>query len=471
MAETTYHEATAHEATALPVMLPGKLVGRDKTLAAVYAELKQNKAVLLYGGPGVGKTAIAATLASAYTQQPGGALWLSTDADTLSALIVRVGRSFGDMDIANSDNPTGMVGAAATLLAQHKPLVVLDGNPMMPAAREFINKLAPNLPVMIVTGARADGPWAQVEVPPLADDDATTLFTEKSGIATPEAGQIAAELDQNALALLVAAGTARIAKLEAPALISALQNSPEDSAPRKALNVGFASLQPALQGILLMLGATFEGKASLEMVTRLSGAATDTVEKVMNILSASGFVQKDMRYGAPFYYLHPTAHAYAESFLASSGRLKPLRDKVRDTVLAYANDHSSANAHDKLSVEMDAFLATAHWASEQGESDVSSQIVVSLTQAGDFVKGRGYLSELLQLQDSGSSGTSAFPANATLPPEATPLPGIDEDDDDPFADTEAFEENTLAAPEDIVPPTPSLDESDPDSLRIGVMEA
>jgi hypothetical protein len=48
MAEFIYHEAAAHEATALPVMLPGKLVGRDQTLAAVYGELKQNNPVLLY---------------------------------------------------------------------------------------------------------------------------------------------------------------------------------------------------------------------------------------------------------------------------------------------------------------------------------------------------------------------------------------------------------------------------------------
>ena len=47
MAELTSHEAPAHKAQALPVQLPGKLVGRDSTLAQVYGQLKANKAVLI----------------------------------------------------------------------------------------------------------------------------------------------------------------------------------------------------------------------------------------------------------------------------------------------------------------------------------------------------------------------------------------------------------------------------------------
>ena len=93
MAEFTSHEAAAHKAQSLPVMLPNKLVGRDSTLAQVYASLKANKPVLVYGAAGMGKTALAATLASAYTELPGGALWFNVDNSPLDELIVRTGRA------------------------------------------------------------------------------------------------------------------------------------------------------------------------------------------------------------------------------------------------------------------------------------------------------------------------------------------------------------------------------------------
>ena len=65
MADFTPHEAPAHEAQALPVMLASKHIGRDRVLGRVYQQLKDNMPVLLYGPAGVGKTALAGELASA----------------------------------------------------------------------------------------------------------------------------------------------------------------------------------------------------------------------------------------------------------------------------------------------------------------------------------------------------------------------------------------------------------------------
>lgn len=481
MAETYYHEAPAQEASALPVMLPGKLVGRDPLLATIYGHLKQNEPILLHGAPGIGKTAIAATLASAYTQQPGGALWLNVDDDDLASLVVRVGRAYGDFDIANSENPLGMVGAASSLLSQRKPLIVLDGQPSPSVVTEFVNKVAPNLPLIITHTDEIEGTWNSVAVPPLAEEDARALFVDKSSLNSPEVDDIIRLLGQHPFSLVLAAGTARVAKLDAPTLMSALQSAGAQDPSGRALQVGFGQLKQALQGILLMLGATFNGGASLDLLAQLSGAPKDTVQKVMTILSAAGFVQRDQRYNAPYYYLHPLTYDYARSFLQGADRLETLQNKARDTIVAYAEEHASDNTADQdaLAVEMSNFLAAAAWANERGEPDVASQIVVALTQADSFVKARGYLYELLQLQASGSSGAGAFPANADVPPEVMDLIGATPEDTEP--DEEALPDDLFGnvlepmdTPEETLPEEPApppLDPNDPESLRSAINDA
>jgi tetratricopeptide (TPR) repeat protein len=213
----------------------------------------------------------------------------------------------------------------------------------------------------------------------------------------------------------------------------------------------------------------------------LSGAPGETVQKVMTILSAAGFVQQDQRYSTPYYSLHPLTHAYAQTYLRNSGRLATLHDKVRDTVLDYARKHTGTSAadHNALAIEMDNFLATSHWSAEHGDNDTASQIVVALTQAGDFVRGRGYLYELLQLQEIGSSTASPFPANADVPPDTPFAPpeddlAVDDDIDDDIVETFEEEDEDEAAftdrPEDVFSP-PAVNMNDPDSLRNAIATA
>src|SRR5690606_24438397 len=150
MADYISHEAPAHEVAALPVMVPPKLIGRDAVLGQVYTRLRENKPVLLYGAAGIGKTALAATLAAAYTEQPGGVLWFNVDDDTIDQLIVHVGRAYNVAEIANSEHPMGMVGAVASTLTRNKPLIVFDGRLNEEVTQEFIERCADKLPVLLV---------------------------------------------------------------------------------------------------------------------------------------------------------------------------------------------------------------------------------------------------------------------------------------------------------------------------------
>ena len=95
-----------------------------------------------------------------------------------------------------------------------------------------------------------------------------------------------------------------------------------------------------------------------------------------------------------------------------SNRLETLQNKVHDTVLEYAKKYGTDDEDDhiKLATEMDNVIATARWASGNGNRDTANQLIVTLTQAGNFIQEYGYLYELLTLRAFSSGFRDAFPA-------------------------------------------------------------
>lgn len=477
-------------------MLPAKLVGRDATLAQVYTHLKANKPVLVFGPAGIGKTALAATLASAYSELPGGVLWFNVNNSPLEELLVRVGRAYNVAEITGNDNPLGMIGAVASTLTQRKPLVVLDGELNEGVAEDFITRCATGLPAIIVSQAEMDGPWAAVEVLKLESALAAALFNQLSGSQDQEGTEaLVAMLGHSPFAIAVAAGVARASKQPPAQLMAVFEQIPAAAGPRPdllALTVSFRALNKALQGLILTLGAVFDGKASVELLSTISGAPQDTIEQVMKGLSQISLVERAQRYGSPYYHLHELTYAFAQTWLRGSQQLEPLQNKVRDSVMAFVRKYSAdeASGYDRLAAEMDTFLAVARRSVEKGSRDIANQLVVALMQAGDFVSERGYLYELLQLRRLAASSTTAFPAYPPPPARAAKddeeapvaaksaspsLWDVVEDDEEEVAesddllDDEAFDEEDFE--EEEAPDEVAEEAVEADPLRVRLLEA
>ena len=472
MADIPSHESPAHKAQSLPVMLPGKLSGRDTVLAQVYGQLKTNKPILIYGAAGIGKTALAATLASAYTELPGGALWLNVNDSPLEELIVRVGRAYGVDEITNSETPLGMVGAAASTLTRSKPLIVLDGKHNAQATSQFISRCAEGLPVMLVSKDPLEG-WPGLQLEQLESAAAIAMLRQlavlDASVSDDDLDELTSILDNIPFAIAIAAGTMRLAKQTPADYLTAFEKIPSSAGATPqllALTIGFRALNNALQGIMLVLGATFSGGASLELLSAMSGAQPEVIDQVMTSLAANHFVERIERYDAPYYRLHEVTHSFAQTWLRGSNRLEALQAKVRDSLLEYTRKYSidSPGAHNRLAAEMDQILGVAKWCADQGERDKVNDLVVGLTQAGNFIHERGYLYELLQLRQMASSFTTAFPAYPTPP---TALPDEDEDEDEEAAPTGAkasvwdrIEEKQAAAPESLLDLDDEVDDDD-----------
>jgi tetratricopeptide (TPR) repeat protein len=449
MTDFVPHDAPAREASALPVMLPAKLVGRDAYLARIYGQLKQNKPIQLNGASGIGKTAIAAYLASAYSQQPGGVLWLNVDNAPLEELLVRVGRAYSLSEVTSSENPLSQVGSVAGALMRNKPLVVLDGKLDSFVAADFIGKCAEGLPLIVVSEEKVPAVDPAVDITALEPQHAVALYKQFTG-ETDDAAitELVTGLGYHPFAIVVLAGTARAAKQPASVLSKAVAqlaaaNTPP---PTAALTITSKLLQDALRGLLMMISAAYGGQVSGEMLSLLSKAPLETAQGAANLLAAQGLAERTMRYGAPYYRLHPLTVEFAHNILKASNRFDGLQTTVRDTLLAYAKKYSADDtaSQNKLATEMDAFMLMARELAEQGEREPANELVIALTQAGNFVKSRGYVYELLKLRRFASGMTSAFPAYEEATPTRASLLDADEEiEEEADEEEEEFSVNNL----------------------------
>ncbi len=451
MVDFQSHERPARSAAELPQTPPARLVGRDAEIQQVYPVLKEGRAAFVHGPEGIGKSALGLTLAGAMSQQAGGVLWLNVDAETsLEALLVRVGRAYDIADITLSENPLGMVGAVAELLQRNKPLVVLDGSLDVITAAKFVTRCADRVPTLILDRNGQAGPWVSIELGALSPDNALALFKLESNL--PAGGDSDADiraicklLGYQPYALCVTARTLLANKLQPAQVANSLKQvapTVKDDPSRMALTLSFGALNSALQGVVLMLGAIHTGGGSLDLLHLVTGAPVDSLQQALTGLTRLRLVESGTRNGKPHFRLHSVMRRFCLERLQTTGRFDSLRGKVRESLVSFAQDQKAGDsaAYNRLSAEMDNFVALAREAQATGNRDLSSKLIIALNQAGDFVNARGYVHELTLIR---GVGAAAFPAyvepTSTTPEDLHDALLDDEDDED--GDSESLVES------------------------------
>src|SRR5258708_15888289 len=263
----TPHGAPIRDAKLLTVQTPAKIIGRNRELGSMHVTLKIGSSVFLSGVPGIGKSALASVLATAYiASNPGGVLWFNVVEDDLDLLIARTGRAYGVNALASNSEATDITDNATmvrALLQQNHPLIVLDGLIDVDAARDYVRQCATGVPVIILNELAGAGPWTPIELGPLTQDDSIALFKQCSNLSDPlyepDIEGLSKFLGGIPLAIELAGLQVITDDLMPAELLTALPSSTGQDSQLMMMAVVFKRLPPPVQRMLLLLSALSPG--------------------------------------------------------------------------------------------------------------------------------------------------------------------------------------------------------------------
>ena len=467
MAELKPLEAAVTSVTELPLRRLGRPVGRDELLRALLLRLRQNQQLVLHGAAGTGKTTVAATIANVYIQQHAKpVLWLNVKNPPLVELIVRVARAYSDMEAASDDNPLRKATSVRALLAEHQPLLVLDGEIEAPVLASFVKRCAPDAALVVTsTVPLAQGDWRNQPIGNLAENDAVHLFKQKAGLkdsASDDAIRaLAAQLSFAAFPLSLAARSMIIAR-QSPAdfsetIADALESHGDDPA-QAALSISFDGVNERLRDLLLFLSATFRGEASVTFLNLLSGIAAESIDMSMTILSRLFLVDRFQRAGEAYYCLHPRVHSFLMDWAIERDRFDALRADILETTRDYLDVHSKAeDAIKRIMIEMDNFSTAA---AEADDPDLAADIAEAIAPLEGLLAAEGYSYELQRLHSIRDGNPLEF---EDLPETDAPVEPISEADAQaaaevpPALDDDDLGDADLAATDDSLGADPSAE--------------
>jgi|GEM_PF-4435608 len=401
----------------LPLRPPKKLIGRGDLLKQVNSVLSPQQSVLLYGMDGIGKHAIAATVATTYLRIGREVLWL----DAMYPLEQQIEMAY--------QKPH------QTALAEHTPLLIIDHATNHESISQFIwQTVKAHSPAIVLHTIATDTPWEPIAIRPLNPAQSTQLFSTYAN-HVPDY-QLLDLLGGHPFSIQLAARSG----LPMQQWLSAL---PDDALhPREkiqhVIQVAFNALDNISQGLLMIMATTFSHGMSDALLTTILGTASQSMTAT---LRQKGFITEQ----ATYYHISPVIQRFAHEKLTHSNRLTDSKNRLLKAIVSYAANHMEQRA--ALLMEITNIKAAAQYCAEQDDQDSLKRLYDSLKYDAGFWRSYGVDIQTwhIDLAPHDTQPTSAL----ILEPDATAI--HDHDIDDPLRTTiKAADDTQPRKPQELV---------------------
>jgi tetratricopeptide (TPR) repeat protein len=409
--QIAYHSATsailARITDDIPEQ-PRKLIGRDELVHETLQLLVDNERVLLHGFGGMGKTALAATIAAEYISQDiGDVLWIKAGAVEADALFEAVGRALDAQQTIASTAGDERVQAVRHLLADTKALLVLDDVWNGSALARMLKAIPRNKPLLVTSRYRF--PLDEiVEVGALKPDQALKLLgyhARRQDLTNDADGLRLCEiLGYHTFALEIAGKTLKVYQLTPVELLEQVKDAPHDlSMPanfgelgrtgiKSLLDASVSALHKELYDVFVALGGMFEPSATAELLALAMNLNQEEVEAALAQLELRGLVSASPYTSLVCFRLHDLAYSYARTMFLNKGlSYLAVVQACRDYAAAHTDDL------DALDVEQSNILEAAEAATQSNRDDLFIDIMRFLTVDGPYFAARGHTALSLNL--------------------------------------------------------------------------
>ena len=391
--------------------LPKKLIGRDNLVSETLELLEEGSRVLLQGFGGMGKTAIAATIAADWIDDDNGAvLWLRAGSEDVDAMLEALVKPFEEQQAVTSAEGKAKLRAVRNILSDTETsLVVLDDVWDGTALNQIMKAFPRHMPVLVTARQRYAmddilevGKLTPKKAVELLGHHAREKFTDNS-----DAAELCRQVGYHAFALEVAGKTIKVDRITPKVLLERITDAPHDmvmpgdfaeegrTSIKELLDASIYALDEETRRVFLAFGGLFVQDVTAELLGRYMGKDEIDMIEALTTLQRRGLAERMQTPEGkfPYYHVHNLAYSYIKT-VTDKGRDK--RPKAIQACLDYVKQHASDL--DALDAEQGNFMSAAEAAQELG--DVESLIEMMSVLIGLYLASRGHSIRFLSLLDA-----------------------------------------------------------------------
>ena len=408
-----YHSTTSAIVATMPddiPDLPRRLIGRKSLLKKVQDLIAEDERVLLRGFGGMGKTALAATIAADYVEAGNGkVIWIRAGSVEAEGLFDAIGRAFDRQQEVLAATGDQQIQIIRHILAENQGLLVLD-DAWNSASLARVMKAMPRRMPMLVTSRERFPLDVVVEINRLDADEALSLLNyhaREDYTADTDARALCNLLGNHAFALEIAGKTLKVYSLTPTELLKRIEEAPHDlhmpagfgelgrEGVKSLLDASIDALTKPLYDTFVAMGGLFEPTTTADMVSRVMEKPVELVQKSLEQLVQRGLINEREQGGVPFFHLHDLGYSYARSLFITQYR-------NQQKVIMACRDYAVEHAHDlpQMDVEYNAILEAVETALQNEQYAVLVDVMKALAVDGTYFAARGHSLRSLNLMQA-----------------------------------------------------------------------